>query len=85
MNDLIRRIDHCARRHPQLAIALFIKLEKAAISEQQVSLALNALVRRFFIYERTSGAVAMSETLQIGLQQAEAATIFLVHTKDFLF
>ncbi|MBI1834399.1 MAG: GAF domain-containing protein, partial [Burkholderiales bacterium] len=73
MNDLIRRIDHCARRHPQLAIALFIKLEKAAISEQQVSLALNALVRRFFIYERTSGAVAMSETLQTGLQQAEAA------------
>lgn len=73
MNDLIQRIEQCARRHPQIAIALFIKLEQEAILHQQVSCALNALVRRFFIYERTSGAVAMSEALQTGLQQAEAA------------
>lgn len=73
MNELIQRIDQCARRHPLLAIALFIQLEKEAIREQQISLALNALVRRFFIYERTSGAVAMSDALQTGLQQAEAA------------
>lgn len=71
MHDLIFRIEQSARRHPQLAIRLFQNLERLAQEHQQISLALNALVKRFFIYERTSGAVRMSEALQAGLQQAE--------------
>ena len=52
MNELIQRIERCARRHPHSAIKLFQELEQQAYREKRLSLGLNALVRRFFICER---------------------------------
>jgi signal transduction histidine kinase len=71
MNELIQRVERCARRHPHLAIRLFHQLEQQAYREKRLSLALNALVRRFFICERLGIAVALNDELYDGLQQAE--------------
>ncbi|MBR7745847.1 ATP-binding protein [Undibacterium baiyunense] len=71
MNDLIQRIEECSRRHPQLAISLFQKLEQRAYQEKRLSQALNALVRRFFICERLGSGDTLNDALYSGLQSAE--------------
>lgn len=71
MNELIQRIERCARRHPHLAIRLFQELEQQAYREKRLTLALNALVRRFFICERLGMSAALNDELYDGLQQAE--------------
>ena len=71
MNELIQRIERCARRHPHLAIKLFQELEEQAYREKRLSLALNALVRRFFICERLGMSAVLNDELYDGLQQAE--------------
>lgn len=71
MNELIQRIERCARRHPHLAIKLFQELERQAYREKRLSLGFNALVRRFFICERLGMSAALNDELYDGLQQAE--------------
>lgn len=71
MNDIIQRIEHCSRRHPHLAMHMFERVEHSATEENRLSLALNALVRRFFICERLGHASSLSDTLHSALQSAE--------------
>lgn len=71
MNELIQRIERCSRRHPQLAMTLFQRLEQSAHQEKRLSLALNALVRRFFICERLGHASSLNDEMYIALQSAE--------------
>ncbi|MBC3873476.1 ATP-binding protein [Undibacterium flavidum] len=71
MNELIQRIERCSRRHPQQAIQLFHKLEQSAYREKRLSVALNALVRRFFICERLGHASNLNDELYSALQSAE--------------
>ncbi|MFZ6818845.1 ATP-binding protein [Undibacterium sp. Ji22W] len=71
MNELISRIESCSRRHPHLAMILFQRLEQSAYQEKRLSLALDALVRRFFIVERLGQASSLNDELYSGLQSAE--------------
>ena len=71
MNDIIHRIEHCSRRHPQLAIRLFLHLEQRSYQEKRLSQALNALARRFFICERMGTGAELNDALYTGLQSAE--------------
>lgn len=71
MNELIQRIEGCSRRHPQLAMTLFQRLEQSAHQEKRLSLALNALVRRFFICERLGHASSLNDEMYSALQSAE--------------
>ncbi|MBC3832391.1 GAF domain-containing protein [Undibacterium amnicola] len=71
MNDIIQRIEHCSRRHPQLAIRLFLHLEQRSYQEKRLSQALNALARRFFICERMGTGAELNDALYTGLQSAE--------------
>ncbi len=72
MTETLQRIEHCARRHPFLAKALFERLEFQARKKGDVKVALNSLVRRFFIEERLGLAIHLIDQLHSGLQQAEA-------------
>lgn len=73
MNEILQRIETCARRHPHLALALFRKLENCAYQEEQLSLGLDALGLRFFINERLGNGKTMEDELCLGLQKAEQA------------
>ena len=73
MNELLERIETCARRHPHLALVLFQTLERNAMQEAQLALALSALVRRFFTCERLGLGGTMEDVLSQGLQKAEQA------------
>jgi signal transduction histidine kinase/tetratricopeptide (TPR) repeat protein len=73
MNETLQRIEDCARRHPHLALALFRKVESCAYQDEQLSLALDALARRFFISERLGNGNVMEDELCLGLQKAEQA------------
>jgi signal transduction histidine kinase/tetratricopeptide (TPR) repeat protein len=72
MKEVLKRIERCARRHPSCAIKLFAQLEVLANEAQQISVALDALARRFFIHERLGTGALLVNALFIGLQKAEA-------------
>ncbi|MBR7800625.1 ATP-binding protein [Undibacterium fentianense] len=71
MNEILQRIEQCSRRHPKLAIRMFEGFEHAALKEERHSLALNALVKRFFVCERLGLASSLNDALFAGLQTAE--------------
>lgn len=72
MKSTLHRIERTARRHPRIAIKLFLRLENAASAEADVAVKLDTLYQRYFVLERLGEAGRIIDDLYTGLQQAES-------------
>lgn len=71
MSETLQRIEHIARRHPQISVKLCERLELAARESGHIACQLDALYRRYFTLERLGKASIVMDALYQGLQLAE--------------